>query len=282
MQNTNNLKYTLLLLVFLGFACSEKKEINNKLSIDFEQTKEGKLSDKALKKIWPGASLICGKKDYIFYKTGITPQSKKIVAENENQFLQVLLPKDRFGPVTGTQWKIPLSPSDAYIFSYKIKFDEDFDFVKGGKLPGLAGGTANTGGKIPTGYDGWSARLMFWEDGQLSYYAYFPDQTMEYGERFYFMNEKGDTLQISKGNWHSVKQLVKLNTVNKKDGVLQAWFDGAEVFKSDTMVFRNTPDLKIDQVLFNVFMGGSDKSWAPKKNEFIAFDDLQVLSQKLR
>ena len=37
----------------------------------------------------------------------------------------------------------------------------DFDFVRAGKIPGLAGGRTNTGGRKPDGTDGWSARMMW-------------------------------------------------------------------------------------------------------------------------
>ena len=50
------------------------------------------------------------------------------------------------------------------------------DFVKGGKLPGLFGGEGNTGGGIPTGMDGFSARMMWRGSGRVVQYVYYPDQ----------------------------------------------------------------------------------------------------------
>jgi Polysaccharide lyase 14 len=50
------------------------------------------------------------------------------------------------------------------LLSYEVAFDKGFQFVKGGKLPGLRGGS-NTlgceGGSQPNGTDCWSTRLMW-------------------------------------------------------------------------------------------------------------------------
>jgi len=53
------------------------------------------------------------------------------------------------------------------MLTYDIAFDENFDFVKGGKLPGLRGGANNgcEGGSQPNGTDCWSTRLMWRKNG---------------------------------------------------------------------------------------------------------------------
>ena len=65
--------------------------------------------------------------------------------------------------------------------SYDVQFEEGFDFVKGGKLPGLFGGEGNTGGGIPTGMDGFSARMMWRGNGRVVQYVYYPDQPEHFG-----------------------------------------------------------------------------------------------------
>ena len=60
--------------------------------------------------------------------------------------------------------------------SYYVRFAPGFDYVKGGELPGLAGGAANTGGNKPTGRDGWSARMMWRTGGEVVQYVYHVDQ----------------------------------------------------------------------------------------------------------
>lgn len=268
-----------ILLAFL-ISCAENRETNKSLSVQFDQLKPGKLTDRQTKKVWPGARLECGKKDFLFYKLGITPHPHFIAQEMGNNYLKVLIPGNHYGPITGAQWEIPLAPQDEYFFSYRVKFDSGFDFVKGGKLPGLAGGTVKSG-RIPNGYDGWSARMMYWEKGKLSFYLYFPKQSTRWGERLYLKNQKNDTLQIDKGSWHQVTQHVKLNTPGKNDGILQAWFDGKEAFYSDTILFRKDKKVKTDRISYSVFMGGDDLSWAPANDQYICFDDFRVSTQLL-
>lgn len=260
-------------------SCSEQTSSERKFTINFDQSEIGKLTDRETKNIWPGASLVCGKKDFIFYKFGITPHPFSISEEDGNNFLATLIPKNSFGSITGAQWKFPLATSDEYYLSYNLKFDKNFDFVKGGKLPGLAGGTANSGGNIPDGYDGWSARMMFWEEGKISFYLYFPTQTSQFGERFYLQKANGDTIKAKPGEWHQIAQHIIMNTPGEKDGIVQGWFDGEEVFYTDTILFRMDEQLKIDQIFFSVFLGGDDLSWASKKDEYIYFDDFNVSTQ---
>lgn len=53
------------------------------------------------------------------------------------------------------------------LLSYELAFDTNFQFVKGGKLPGVRGGPSTTGcdgGKEPNGTDCFSARLMWRKD----------------------------------------------------------------------------------------------------------------------
>jgi hypothetical protein len=52
-------------------------------------------------------------------------------------------------------------PVDEAWLSYRLRFPDGFDFVKGGKLPGLFGGTVTSGRHIPDGTNGFSTRYMW-------------------------------------------------------------------------------------------------------------------------
>lgn len=57
---------------------------------------------------------------------------------------------------------------EAMLVSYDVGFDSSFDWVKGGKLPGVRGGPvidSCSGGREPTGSDCFSTRLMWRADG---------------------------------------------------------------------------------------------------------------------
>lgn len=62
-----------------------------------------------------------------------------------------------------------LQSPQTMLLSYELAFDENFQWVKGGKLPGLRGGKDSDGcegGSLPNGTDCWSARLMWRMDGE--------------------------------------------------------------------------------------------------------------------
>lgn len=55
------------------------------------------------------------------------------------------------------------------LLSYEVAFDKGFQWVKGGKLPGLRGGSDTSGcegGAEPNGTDCWSTRLMWRTAGE--------------------------------------------------------------------------------------------------------------------
>jgi len=167
--------------------------------------------------------------------------------------------------------------------SYDVKFADNFDFVRGGKLPGLCGYNVtqdprdgcNTGGGFPTGYDGWSARGMWREDGKLENYVYHADQFYEYGDDEYW------TAKAERGTWHSFQHRIVLNTVGEANGIVEAWFDGVKVLSSNTMLYRKTEDIGINLFYFSTFYGGADPSWAPTSDQYMYFDNFRIATTPL-
>jgi hypothetical protein len=68
-----------------------------------------------------------------------------------------------------------------------------------------------------------------------------------------------------------------MNTPGKTDGVFQAWFDGTRVLNLQSIRFRDDTSYAIDMLMFSVFFGGSDETFATSKDEYLYFDDF-VLS----
>jgi len=68
---------------------------------------------------------------------------------------------------TGAQWQLDFDQSyeEAWL-RYRFKFRNGFDFVRGGKLPGFAGGSAPTGNRQADGSNGFAARMMWRTDFQ--------------------------------------------------------------------------------------------------------------------
>ncbi len=94
-------------------------------------------------------------------RRGVKEKRCKIVKEKGEKILEITIPKGTESD-GGSFWRLnfPRNLTDV-IFEYDIMFGDNFNFVRGGKLPGLAGGTAPGGGSKDK--DGFSARLMWRE-----------------------------------------------------------------------------------------------------------------------
>ena len=177
---------------------------------------------------------------------------------------------------------LPANFEELYI-SYDVKFAEGFEFVRGGKLPGLCGyditrtpGTGcNTGGGFPDGFDGWSARGMWREGGEMENYVYHSSQESFYGDDEFW------GMKARPGQWHQIQHRVVLNTVGEADGLLEAWFDGQKVLNETDFVYRKTSDIGINLFYFSTFFGGNDPSWAPATDQYIFFDNFRIATTPL-
>lgn len=194
--------------------------------------------------------------------------------------LRVRYPKGLIGGESACQWyssfaKLGIASRDEAYVRYYVRFDPKFQFVKGGKLPGLVGGEGNTGGKIPDGRDGWSARLMWRTDGRIVQYVYHPDQPGKWGEDFPW-TLKDKPAYFKPGTWHCVETYIRMNTPGKKDGVIRSWLDGEPALEITTLRFREVPELKIDAFYFSTFFGGGEPDWAPPKDQYVQFDQFVI------
>jgi hypothetical protein len=195
----------------------------------------------------------------------------------EGHSLRVKYPEGTFSSGGGLQSltdfsKFPIAPQESLYLRYYLRFDPGFDFVKGGKLPGLAGGKGNTGGHKPSGTDGWSARVMWRADGKIVQYVYHPDQPGEYGEDFDW-NFGGCPRFFVPGRWYCLETYVKMNTPGRKDGVIVSWLDGDKALEVKGLRFRDVPSIRIDKLYFETFFGGGDPSWATPRDQYALFDN---------
>lgn len=192
--------------------------------------------------------------------------------------LQLRFPKGASGCKTHCiNWKPSLSGKfEQLYYSYWLKFPDNFDFVLGGKLPGIGSDKPNTGGNKPNGYDGWSVRAMWDKEGQLGQYVYHMDQSRAFGE---FM--QWDMPPIGKGKWHYIQTWVKLNDVQQKNGIIQTHVDGKQVLNKTDIRFRMTSGLEVERFLFSSFFGGQGAEWSPKKDEFLYLDHFIISTKNL-
>lgn len=223
------------------------------------------------------------------WENGVTEGRATIGEESGNKYLEVRYIGNQIGPDGGVQWEMDLKiPYDTLWVSYRIKFKEDFDFVRGGKLPGLGGGTTPTGGEDCTGQDGFSARIMWrWkntgdgEQGAMCQYVYHMDKPGTYGEDIYWAYPNHGWSSARRyfipGRWHTVKTRIIMNTPGQFDGRITSWLD-EELALDSLLRFRaeGVHSFAADKFLFSTFFGGGDSTWAPSKDEYVYYDDFII------
>lgn len=194
-----------------------------------------------------------------------------------------------------SQWKMPLGAAyDELFLSYRIRFDNDFDFVRGGKLPGLCGGACNSGGSMPNGTDGWSARMMWRTNGSggspttgdsanIVQYVYHPDQTANGGingdDLKWDDTTPTDWKTFDSDTWYHLQHRVVMNTPGQHDGIVQAWLDGEMVLDKRDIRFRDISSIQIDTLYFSTFFGGSSSVWEATKDEHVYFDNFVIATE---
>ena len=252
----------LLSWLLAGMALTGKETATrNEIRVDFDAHPEGPYELRIFRRDWANAFL------------GKFHQRASIVAEPNGKSLRVSYPKGSLGPNEGGGvFRERLTPRESYRLSYRVLFEKGFDFRRGGKLPGLGGGKANTGGEKPTG-DGWSARYMWSEGGKLGLYLYHPDQKTKYGDRLQLR------AKATPGQWLKLRQAVQVNAPDKADGRIQVWIDDKLALDRKGLRLRGKvkPEVAlVDQFLFSTFHGGSTKNWAPTRNSHARFDDFLI------
>jgi len=168
----------------------------------------------------------------------------------------------------GAEFKGPLPglPADSACFSYWVRFDSTFAWVKGGKLPGLCAGACFSGGNPSDGVTGWSMRYMWRSGGAGEGYAYItPPGVGDFGTQ---LGLGRWTFSVAK--WHHLEEELDLNTPGQADGVLKIWFDrdsgtASPDYQSSSLTYRTVSNVptRIGLLFFSTFFGGSGTDWAP-------------------
>lgn len=180
--------------------------------------------------------------------------------------------RDAGAPCGGVNFyaTLGMKPCDTLYLQYYLKFSKNFDFVKGGKLPGLYAGTENNGGKVPDGTNGFSTRYMWRKDGAGEMYAYLPTSDIH-----------GTSMGRGSWNfepnvWYKMEQCVILNKPGKTNGKIKIWVNDEPVFTASNLMFRTVDELKIEGLFFSTFFGGGDVSFASAVDTYTYYANFKV------
>jgi len=158
--------------------------------------------------------------------------------------------------------------------SYQLRVPTGFDYVRGGKLPGLYGGQAPSGGEAVDGHSGFSVRLMWRSGGQLEAYAYVANAP---SGRYASIARGAASLRSDA--WLKLSEEIILNDPDRDNGLLRLWVEGQLVLERRDLAFRRDASLRIDGLMFSSFFGGNDPSWASPRDQELRFREFSLRSR---
>ncbi len=198
-----------------------------------------------------------------------------------NGRLKVVLKKNSTGSTGGQFAKHSIQKSNHYVLKYRVKFPNNFEWSKGGKLPGLGGGktyTGCSGNAANAGGDGWTSRIMFRKENStnpwLQPYVYYKGMPNRCGNSF---NKK---IFIQRNTWYNVRMEVKMNSGNNNNGLLDIKINGQTLYRNSNFrwVSKNS-GREVDKLMNGIFRGGNDSRWHSSKDDFILFDTMQLIKK---
>jgi hypothetical protein len=225
----------------------------------------------------------------------VTWDSKKGNWTSDATKIRCTYPKGGFGAGSGTHFRAEPAgfPASDVTVSYDVFFSKTFDFVKGGKLPGVWGGLPGSGGG-QWNDDGWSARVMFRDDGKVVAYVYMcTDQGTYDGEKCALVRNQGPgfdaiahhtngagidlwrqtNLKMNAGAWNSVSLRVKINDPGKSNGLIALTVNG--ITKSFDKICWSKRPKKASGIVFSSWFGGGSKDYAPSKTQTADFRNIR-------
>lgn len=160
----------------------------------------------------------------------------------------------------GFTWLLPkLAGADTACLTYELWLPEDFEFGKGGTLPGIFGGeTLEVPGKAAPGF---ATRNAWGENG-----AMFVRYTSDGDARENTLAIDPDNLRLDRGRWLRIEQEIILNEPGTNNGQFRLWVDGKVRYDEGGIMFRKTAAAQFRGVVADVHYGanGADAAAIPK------------------
>ncbi len=226
------------------------------------------------------------------------PELHSIVDFQGEKVLKVNYPKDSFKPSADPKGGIGFYASPKSIFpqtdyislSYDLYFDDSFDPVKGGKLPGIFIGEPGASGGRHSNNQA-SARIM-WRKGKdddidAEIYMYISDNQDSSYKNIPGLTENatyGDSLwrgilKFKKKRWNRVVITVKLNTFSgnkaNRDGLIMVSTN--DITQSFDKLVYVDQKVNIEGITTDTFFGGGDSSYATPIDTSIYFKNFMVI-----
>ncbi|KAJ1305613.1 hypothetical protein OPQ81_000610 [Rhizoctonia solani] len=186
----------------------------------------------------------------------------------------------------------PITNAKVLTFSFSVFFQDGFKFNKGGKLPGLYGGSSQ---EEATGCSGgrrsdacFSTRFMWRANGAAELYSYLPPSGESVNKKS-VCSQPGSTCEgdygwslgrgewtWATGEWQTIAQKVTLNTPGKNDGEVIVYYNGQVVYSAKNIIIRTGANIVPRGAMVQTFFGGHDESWASPQDQKLWFSDFSM------
>lgn len=156
-----------------------------------------------------------------------------------------------------------MRPTSAACLSYSLLMPADFDYAKGGRLPGLLTSSSAPGASPPVTIvrSGWR------EAGVLEVRTQFAGAS----EARSLSSDRNDYV-IPRGQWVGLEQEVVLNTPGQKDGAVRVWADGVLRFEKTGLILRDGEGVSINGAAAEAFSYGA----SPSRDRKLWFSALEL------
>jgi len=227
-----------------------------------------------------------------FGNSGVSYGNQNVILWASGGGIDVIYPAGSYKPSASPQGGFGLYTNHKLtsqaVFQYGVYFPAGFNFVKGGKLPGLYGGKRSCSGGDPA-YDCFSTRLMWRENGLGELYLYANREAQDpaicqnpanyCNPEFGWSLNKG-AFRFPANAWTNVEERVVLNTPGQRNGQLVIRINGQEVIRYNNIVFRiaQYPNMAIDGLDVETFFGGGSPDWATPTRQVTKFRDFILYS----
>ncbi len=278
--------YQCLLGSLLFVSSSYNYALTVKQPVNFDKNTIGQYQKEEFKVDWL-TSMYSSEKDNLYISDASNlakgPKRKKknshnrLSSANEDHLFKVVFPKGEVGGSAGVAFPAPLQENyDSLFFQYDVLFPAGFDAPEkgGGKLPGLASDEDESGCVSNT--KGFSTRYMWRNENEqlkLYLYVYNPDKKEDCGDYI----DLDTPYYFTPGQWTTLTQEVKLNTIGKADGYVRVWVNGDLHLDLQNIELRVDSSLHISYAQIDAFPGGSDPDqWAFTSEQRNYFNNFSV------
>ncbi|KAG8217141.1 hypothetical protein J3R82DRAFT_5200 [Butyriboletus roseoflavus] len=184
----------------------------------------------------------------------------------------------------------PLNLAGAHnvTLEYSVFFPVHFNWVKGGKLPGLFGGHTGCSGGA-SARDCFSTRLMWRPQGVGELYLYAPKDKQTVAlctdvgsvcDSTYGLSIGRGAFKFTAGEWTHLRQNVVLNTPGQSDGIFTLFIDGRPVINRTDVFYRDvTQQSKKSKSNFKTSIAFTSSATATQRATAITLDEIEGVSQ---